>query len=277
MIKLLKFAPGAAWHGSGAPASTVVKDISATVSSHGDHGISCIWLASTGDFLYTTHMKVDARWGPTGCVDSGIPDNRALNTIAGCNVYGVLSRFPVAADGALGDEQVIYDTQDAVHLDAGGVDRGNGCVQFSTHSVPVAVTEQGGFLFVSHGDGAGFSMVDAGQLGVDQGGCNDNPGYRGAFRSQDPHRLNGKILRWTVGATPADFSFVVWSSGHRNPFRLSPDPARDRILQSETGWYLVEESACPPSRRARCCPPPLRARPATPARPPSSPHPTPTT
>ena len=118
------------------------------------------------------------------------------------------------------------------------------CVQFSTHSTPTCIIASGdGAFYVSMGDGAAFTMPDFGELGttagpppVNQGGCNDNYPYLGAFRCQDPQRLNGKILRLDPAA---NFDYTVVSRGHRNPFRLSLFGTE--LLESETGWYTYEE------------------------------------
>lgn len=158
-----------------------------------------------------------------------------------CSIYGRFSRFPIGATGRIdaADEEVILDTETATLTDMDGNVVANGCSQFSTHSVPVAVVELDGYFYTSLGDGAAFTLVDGGQLGTNP--CNDNPGYLGAFRSQDPRRLNGKILRWHPAATAAAWQFEVWSTGHRNPFRLSSDEALGVVLQTETGWYSAEE------------------------------------
>ena len=97
----------------------------------------------------------------------------------------------------------------------------------------MAVTELDGYFFISLGDGAGFTLVDAGQLGNNP--CADVVPYLGAFRCQDPGRINGKILRFTPAPAAADWQYEIWTTGHRNPFRLEPDPTRHRLLQTETG------------------------------------------
>jgi len=232
-----------AWTGSGAGLATVLVDLSARVSNYGDHGLIALHYSTTGGaFLYATYMHRGTLWNNV-CTDAGMPGGRELDTIEGCRIYGRFVRWPVRADGTIVDaeEEVIMNTEDATHTARDGTVIGNGCVQFSTHSVPAGIAELGGYIYTSHGDGAGFNMVDAGQLGTNQGGCNDNPGYYGAFRSQDPTRINGKILRWTPGTTAAAFEFDVWTIGHRNPYRLSADVANNRLLATETGWYTAEE------------------------------------
>lgn len=61
--------------------------------------------------------------------------------------------------------------------------------------------------------------------------CNDPPAYPGAFRAQNPNRINGKILRMD----PESLQWEVFASGVRNPFRLTW--YNGMLLESETGWY----------------------------------------
>ena len=67
--------------------------------------------------------------------------------------------------------------------------------------------------------------------------------YLGAFRTMDPLRFNGKIIKLQVPtgtpASPAAAVYTVISEGHRNPFRLTL--FNGVLLESETGWYTYEE------------------------------------
>jgi glucose/arabinose dehydrogenase len=56
-----------------------------------------------------------------------------------------------------------------------------------------------------------------------------------AYRSQDPNRLNGKTIRMN----PADWTYTIYTMGHRNPFRMALH--NGKILATETGWYAFEE------------------------------------
>jgi len=53
----------------------------------------------------------------------------------------------------------------------------------------------------------------------------------GAFRVQNPNKLNGKIVR----LNPNNLEWEVYATGVRNPFRMSW--YNDMLLQSDTGWY----------------------------------------
>jgi hypothetical protein len=55
----------------------------------------------------------------------------------------------------------------------------------------------------------------------------------GAYRSQNPGVLNGKIvaLSEATGWVP-----TVVTRGHRNPFRLAA--VGPHLLATETGWYV---------------------------------------
>jgi glucose/arabinose dehydrogenase len=109
----------------------------------------------------------------------------------------------------------------------------NQCVQFSTHGATSVVLGPDNFLYAGFGDGAAFTSPDVRQMGGDP--CKDNPGYPGAFRAQDPNRLNGKVVR----VDPATLQWAVFTSGHRNPWRLSW--YNGQLLEGETGWYMWEE------------------------------------
>ncbi len=92
-----------------------------------------------------------------------------------------------------------------------------------------------GMLFVSTGDGASFSGVDA-----------------LAMRTFDLDSLNGKILRIDphTGAAPPDNPFYagptaarskVWCFGLRNPFHIATHPNRAGLLIDDVGLASYEE------------------------------------
>lgn len=162
------------------------------------------------------------RWtvGGVECNDYGQMDGRVQRDVEGCDVYGAVSRWPLDAAGRVaGAEERILDTQNMQHA----------CAQFSTHSVPACVVKRGDDFIVSLGDGAGFTTVDAGNLGHNP--CGDSADYPGAFRAQDAARWNGKTLR----LNPSD-GFVphLFTTGHRNPFRMSV--IGGEVFATETGW-----------------------------------------
>ena len=74
------------------------------------------------------------------------------------------------------------------------------CAQFSTHSVTSIAQDDTNLdlIYVSAGDGASYANTDYGQMGDQNvvggivGPCQDHISFRGAFRSMDPLRLNGK-------------------------------------------------------------------------------------
>ena len=201
----------------------VVLDISKTVASYGDHGATSV-LFDEG-YLYVTYMKVNPKWGPD-CKDYGQIDGRPRGNIEGCAAHGRLSRWAMDAGGSgsvVGQEEVLFDTEPG----------NRACVQFSTHSTPACVVKHNGAFYISLGDGAAFTTIDPGDLGQNE--CGDTPPFTGAFRSQDPQRLNGKVLR----LDPVSFAPTVVTKGHRNPFRLSV--VADEVHATETGWYTYEE------------------------------------
>ena len=174
-----------------------------------------------------TYMK--NRWtiGNQTCNDYGQMDGRLQRDIDGCDVYGVLARWPLddATGRVNGGEQILVDMQ------RGDIQGRRACATFSTHSIPSCVVKDhtSGDFFISVGDGAGFTTVDAGNLGHNL--CNDDQSYQGAFRAQNPMRLNGKILRLRE---EEGFEPSIVSTGHRNPFRLSV--YNGELYEIETGW-----------------------------------------
>jgi glucose/arabinose dehydrogenase len=163
-------------------------------------------------------MKLNPKWGH-GCEDSGQMDGRSRLTVEGCNIYGRLSRWPLSPTGRItGPEEVLLDTEA----------NSMACVQFATHSIPACVVKGAdGYFYISFGDGAAFTTVDPGDLGHNP--CQDNVGYEGAFRSQDPTRWNGKTLR----LDPVTFAPEIMTTGHRNPYRLTT--AFGAVYATETG------------------------------------------
>ena len=160
--------------------------------------------------------------------DSGQFDGRLPTAINGCPIYGALSRWQISDTGTIvSPEQRVIDTELPL-----GANRA--CGQFTTHSTPASLVKNNGDFFIGMGDGASFSGVDVGVYGTGAR-CDDPASHGGAYRSQDPARWNGKILRLD-GATLAP---EIWSSGHRNPFRLTA--VEGRLFQSDTGWYTYEE------------------------------------
>lgn len=159
------------------------------------------------------------------CNDAGEMDGRPLDQVNGCLLSGVFSRFPVANGAVIGPEEVIFNGYDGNPMKY--------CAQFSTHSITNVLVGPDNYLYVAMGDGAAFTLPDFGQLGNHV--CNDPEGFGGSMRSQDPNRLNGKILRYN----PATLEYTAVAMGIRNPFRLGV--FGDKLVFTETGWYTVEE------------------------------------
>ncbi|HKQ65248.1 MAG TPA: LamG-like jellyroll fold domain-containing protein, partial [Methylomirabilota bacterium] len=103
-----------------------------------------------------------------------------------------------------------------------------------SHSVGSLRFAPDGKLFVSHGDGASYSVVDP-----------------LALRAQDLNSYNGKILRINPdGSAPGDNPFddgtnsvrsKVWAYGLRNPFRFTLHPATGEPYIGDVGWNTWEE------------------------------------
>ncbi|WP_413432493.1 DUF4347 domain-containing protein [Crateriforma spongiae] len=124
----------------------------------------------------------------------------------------------------------------------GGVDsNGNYIRDFinsdsQSHTVGSLAFGIDGNLFVSIGDGAGYTQVDP-----------------RATRVQDIDSLSGKVLRIDpiTGRGLSDNPFFngdsnanrskVFQTGLRNPWRLTVDPTSGQLLIGETGWTSYEE------------------------------------
>ncbi len=92
-----------------------------------------------------------------------------------------------------------------------------------------------GKLYVSTGDGAGFTAPDP-----------------LAFLAQDIDSLAGKLIRInTDGSAPSDNPFYngdssanrskVWAYGLRNPYRFNFRPGTNQITLADVGWFTKEE------------------------------------
>ena len=188
-----------------ATASTVL-DISATVGSHGDHGLTSV--AYSDGFLYATYT-----------LEGSFADD-CVNFADGCAVPGRLSRWPVLAEGELGPEEVVVD---------GAVGPGRLCVQATTHGIPQVTIAPDGAIILSTGDGANFVDADIGQhLG-------DPCGNGGALRAQNDASPMGKIVR----IDPHTGAMTTLAKGLRNPFRQTY--LDGTLYTTDTGWYSFEE------------------------------------
>ena len=178
--------------------------------TNGDHGLQS--LAYLDEFLYVAYTGQPQ--GPCN------PDDFGAEGQTGCVVHGQVDRFPVdRATGALGTPQAVR----------GGP--GGWCAQFQTHGIDDIVAGEDGFLYVSAGDGAGYSVADTGQFGGDP--CGDG----GALRAQSTTNLAGNIARMDpqTGAT------TTLAYGFRNPYRITFQPGTSNLYVGDVGWYTAEE------------------------------------
>jgi glucose/arabinose dehydrogenase len=197
-----------------ASSASVAVDISSTVGSSEDHGLTSV--AYSEGYLYATYT-VDQGYNDD-CPDFG----------NGCPMPGRVSRWPVAPDGSLGAEDIVLD---------GAVAPGDVCIQATTHGVGNVEIAPNGKLIVSTGDGANFVDADIGQHTSTYNGqqVTDPCGYGGALRSQTDASPMGKILE----VDPETGAYTALAKGVRNPFRttiLDGD-----VYATDTGWYKFEE------------------------------------
>jgi len=105
-----------------------------------------------------------------------------------------------------------------------------------SHTVGTLMFGADGALYVSHGDGASFTLADP-----------------RALRALDVNSLNGKILRINPanGQGYSNNPFYdgnlnsnrskVWSYGFRNPFRFTLHPSTGEVYIGDVGWSKWEE------------------------------------
>lgn len=61
--------------------------------------------------------------------------------------------------------------------------------------------------------------------------------WHSSFHPHTQARWTGKILK----VNPDTLAVNIFSSGHRNAWRLFWDAPNNRLLESETGWFTYEE------------------------------------
>ncbi|MDQ1480171.1 MAG: hypothetical protein QOI44_1032, partial [Actinomycetota bacterium] len=248
---------------------TIFADLSAKVNSFSDRGLLGLatdpLLGQPGhDFVYVLYTN-DAPPGRAAPVwNDACPSPPGGNT-DGCVVTSVLSRIPVNPDGTAGVEQRLIGPA--------------WCQQFPSHSVGHLAFGPDGMLYVSAGDGAGYTTVDYGQLGGTMAGtptpanpCGDPPGQvgtaltsptarGGAMRSQSMRRpagesvsIDGAVLRVnpaTGAGVPGNPGYSssapqtnksrLLAYGMRNPFRYTFRPGTSELWIGDVGERTWEE------------------------------------
>ncbi|MCW2573517.1 MAG: hypothetical protein JWO88_3575, partial [Frankiales bacterium] len=251
------------------PTPKLFVDISARVDDYWDRGLLGLAVdpgfgQGGHDFVYALYA-LDAPPGRTAPVWNDACGTPPGPTTDGCVVQGVLSRFPVNADGTAGAEQILLGPA--------------WCQQFPSHSIGALKFGPDGKLYASAGDGASFNYADYGQSGGSLSGtptpvnpCGDPPGSTGvaltsptarggALRSQSPRRpagepvlLTGSVLlldpdtgAGVVGnprydsANPSSNASRIVAHGLRNPFRFTFRPTTNELWVGDVGWNTWEE------------------------------------
>ena len=216
-----------------------VLDLTDEVNGEGNRGL--IGVAVDPDFDWNGHIyllyTVDPAYGEP---DEG-PRTAAL---------GRLTRYTVLPGGEvdLGSRKVLL-----------GDDAGLAFPMCSiSHHVGHLDWGLDGALYISAGDGAHYDYyADYGQdLTTDDQGCESTFGADqdiGAFRSQAPFSLGGKILRVDPQTArglpdnplytgdPDDAQSRIWASGLRNPYRFAVDPVTGHLWIGDVGEARYEE------------------------------------
>ena len=201
--------------------------------------------------LYSVDAKIpaqlalgdgSAQWGDDCPTPPGPNDE-------GCVTNSRLSRLLIDDQNrVVGGEQILLN--------------GDWCMQDSSHSIGSIEFGADGALYVSGGDGAGFTFIDHGQnknlCGDPMNGAGDNDDEGGAFRSQDfltpndPLSFDGTILRINpeTGNAMSDNPLVATSPvtddrviayGLRNPFRFTFKPNSREVWIGDVGMNQWEE------------------------------------
>ncbi len=253
---------------------TVFADLNTNVHNYWDRGMMGLAVDPaypTRPYVYVlyayNHVFGDPAAAPKWPSNSGsgyygdrCPSPPGANT-DGCVISGRLSRLTSSGGVMSGSEHVLIE---------------DWCQQFPSHSLGNLMFGADGSLYVSAGEGAGFSGVDYGQFGgsltdtpTPANPCGDPPGgvgvalspptaEGGSLRAQDlrtagdPVGLDGAILRidpttgagWPTnalaGSTDPNARRII-GYGLRNPFRFTIRPGTNEIWLADVGFATWEE------------------------------------
>ncbi len=150
--------------------ATTILDITDRVGYYEDLGLTM--LLHHDGYLYLGYT-VEQSFGDQ-CADITIESG-------GCPTTAQVSRFPISADDVVGAEEPLLGGMPEV------------CTQFTRHGPDDLEVGPDGRLYVSIGDGAGFTGADVGQE-ASSDFCGEPEREQGARRAQTDNGYNGKIV-----------------------------------------------------------------------------------
>ncbi len=210
---------------NGALLPTPFLDISARVNQVNDRGL--LGLALDPNFATNGYVYLLYTYEPNGNPNDAAPKTARLTRMTANpnNPDVTLANSEIVLLGSLG-------TAPCSQYPAGADCIGN---DSDAHSVDTLRFGPDGKLYVSIGDGAGYSSADS-----------------LALRAQDLNSYNGKVLRINSdGTAPPDNPFFngnpnavrskVYAYGLRNPYRFGIHPTTGEVIIGDVGWEDWEE------------------------------------
>ena len=196
-------------------------DLRSSVNDYWDHGL--LGIAADRDFAVNRFVYLYYVYENDSSDYGGIKTSRVTRVTATGDVASPASQVIIlGTQGGAGCQGLPADA-DCIQVDS------------PSHSVGDIKVANDGTLFLTHGDGASFNVVD--DL---------------ALRAQGLNTLHGKVIHiTTTGAGLPENPFwngnpnanrsKVWALGMRNPYRFALHPTSGALYIGDVGWDTYEE------------------------------------